>query len=288
MFLECFPTERQDAFLLGQRHAFEFWGGVPRLVVYDNLKPAVARILQGHRRTEQEAFVHFRSAYLFEAVFANPCAGWEKGSVENLVGYARRTYLVPVPAVGSLEALNRQLRQQCLEDQQRIMAGRTHSIADLLEAERAQLGPLPERALEIGPVREVLVRTTSRVRFENNEYSAPVRCVGRCLTLKADPFRVRLFRVRLYSGAELVAEHARCYGRHEVAEDFRHYVPLLLEKPFALPFASAVRQALATGELSPLVAPCRPAGRRSARNWSSDVRRWEMAIASSPASWNCV
>src|SRR5262249_51954026 len=44
MFLECFPTERQEAFLLGQRHAFEFWGGVPRSVVYDNLKPAVARI----------------------------------------------------------------------------------------------------------------------------------------------------------------------------------------------------------------------------------------------------
>ena len=35
MFVECFPTQRQDAFLLGQRHAFEFWGGVPRMAVYD-------------------------------------------------------------------------------------------------------------------------------------------------------------------------------------------------------------------------------------------------------------
>ncbi len=52
MFLEVFPTQRQDAFLLGQRHAFEFWGGVPRMVVYDNLKPAVAQLLQGHRRDE--------------------------------------------------------------------------------------------------------------------------------------------------------------------------------------------------------------------------------------------
>ena len=38
MFVECFPTQRQEAFLLGQRHAFEFWGGVPRMAVYDNLK----------------------------------------------------------------------------------------------------------------------------------------------------------------------------------------------------------------------------------------------------------
>ncbi len=92
MFCEVFPTERQEAFLLGQRHAFEFWGRVTRLVVYDNLKPAVLKIHQGHRRLEQEAFRHFHSVYRFEALFASVRAGWEKGSVENLVGYARRTW----------------------------------------------------------------------------------------------------------------------------------------------------------------------------------------------------
>jgi len=56
MFVECFPTQRQEAFLLGQRHAFEFWGGVPRMVVYDNLKPAVIQVLQGHSQHEHEVF----------------------------------------------------------------------------------------------------------------------------------------------------------------------------------------------------------------------------------------
>ena len=63
MFVECFPTQRQEAFLLGQRHAFEFWGGVPRLVVYDNLKPAVVKVLQGHSRREHDVFLHFHSVY---------------------------------------------------------------------------------------------------------------------------------------------------------------------------------------------------------------------------------
>jgi transposase len=85
MFVECFPTQRQEAFLLGQRHAFEFWGGVPRMVIYDNLKPAVLQVLQGHSRREHELFTHFHSVYRFEALFANIHAGWEKGSVENLV-----------------------------------------------------------------------------------------------------------------------------------------------------------------------------------------------------------
>jgi Mu transposase, C-terminal domain len=63
-----------------------------------------------------------------------------------------------------------------------------------------------------------------------------VRYVGQQLSLRADPTAVRVF-----AGEELVACHPRCYGRLQVVEDFRHYVPVLLEKPFAVPFASAVR-----------------------------------------------
>ncbi|HKO23202.1 MAG TPA: hypothetical protein VJY65_00520, partial [Chloroflexota bacterium] len=112
----------------------------------------------------------------------------------------------------------------------------------LLALERAALLPLPERPLEIGQLREVVVRSTGRVRFETNEYSVPVRYVGQRLALKADPFRIRV-----YDHEALVADHPRCYGRAQVVEDFRHYVPLLLEKPFAVPFASALRN----GDLPP-------------------------------------
>ncbi len=236
MFLAAFPTERQDAFLLGQRWAFEFWGGVPRSVVYDNLKPAGAQLLRGHSRQEQQAFRHFHSVYGYEAIVANPHAGWEKGSVENLVGYARRTYLVPIPEADSFADLNALLLRQCQRDQQRVMARRTSAIADLLAEERAQFTPLPEYPVEVGELREVVARSTGRVRFESNDYSVPVRYVGSRLALKADPFSVRLF-----SGDDLVATHPRSYGRGQVVEDFRHYVPLVLAKPFAVPFASALR-----------------------------------------------
>src|SRR5947208_15066736 len=75
MFVECFPTQRQEAFLLGQRHAFEFWGGVPRTAVYDNLKPAVLQVLQGHSQREHELFLNFHSLDRFEALFATVRAG---------------------------------------------------------------------------------------------------------------------------------------------------------------------------------------------------------------------
>jgi hypothetical protein len=105
-----------------------------------------------------------------------------------------------------------------------------------LELERASLGPLPSHAPELGPIVEVLVRSTGRVRFQTNDYSVPIQYAYQRLTLKADPFRVRVF-----GGEEQVADHPRCYQKRQVIEDWRHYVPLLLHKSFAVPFASALR-----------------------------------------------
>lgn len=238
MFVECFPTQRQEAFLLGQQHAFSFWEGVPRIVVYDNLKPAVLQVLQGHSRREHEVFLHFHSVYRFEALFANVASGWEKGSVENLVGYARRNYLVPLPEADDLETINAELRQNCLDDQQRIMARSTDPIASRLAFERKYLGPLPTYVPDLGPIAEVLVHSTGRVRFQTNDYSAPIEYAYQRLTLKADPFRVRLF-----AGEKQVADHPRCYEKRQVIEDWRHYLSLLLKKSFAVPWASALRHA---------------------------------------------
>ncbi|HEX9413467.1 MAG TPA: hypothetical protein VF916_08165, partial [Ktedonobacterales bacterium] len=126
-----------------------------------------------------------------------------------------RTYFVPIPQAPSWEALNRWLRQQCLEDQQRTMAGRDRPIAALLAEEQTHLGPLPAYPPEIGEVREVLVRSTGRVHFQTNEYSTPVRYAGSRLTLKADPFHVRLYAGGALGG-ELVAEHPRLYGLRPV------------------------------------------------------------------------
>ena len=116
------------------------------------------------------------------------------------------------------------------------MAGRTDPIASRLAFERTYLGPLPTHAPDLGPLAEVLVHSTGRVRFQTNDYSVPIQYAYQRLTLKADPFRVRLF-----AGEELVADHPRCYEKRQVIEDWRHYVPLLLKKSFAVPWASALR-----------------------------------------------
>lgn len=94
------------------------------------------------------------------------------------MGYARRTYLVPIPQgerLAELPVLNAVLRERCREDQQRTMAGQTASLAERLAVEQAYLGPLPQYASDVGLVREVVVRSTGHVRFEANVSSVPIQ-----------------------------------------------------------------------------------------------------------------
>lgn len=236
MSVEFFPTQRQDAFLLGQQHAFTFWSGVPRIVVYDNLKAAVLKILQGHNRLEQDCFRHFHTTYGFEALFANVRSGWEKGSVENLVGFSRRNFMVPYPKGATFADINARLLEQEREDQNRVMASKTERIAERFEQERAYLGPLPKRLPAVHPPIEAIVRSTGRVRFETNDYSVPTQYAYQTVTITPDPWTVTL-----WNKGEMIAQHERSYARYQVVEDWRHYVELLKDKPFAVPWASPLR-----------------------------------------------
>src|SRR4051794_35084385 len=97
--VKAYPAERTEASLDGHVSAFSFLGGVPRSILYDNTKLAVARILGDGRRERTRSFAELQSHYLFLDRFGRPGKGNDKGKVEGLVGYARRNYLVPLPEV---------------------------------------------------------------------------------------------------------------------------------------------------------------------------------------------
>src|SRR6266571_5214787 len=99
-FHVAFATQAQEAFLEGHVLAFEYFGAVPNRVRYDNLKPAVVRVLRGRDRTESERFIALRSHYGFDSFFCIPGkdGAHEKGGVEGEIGRFRRRHLVPVPA----------------------------------------------------------------------------------------------------------------------------------------------------------------------------------------------
>lgn len=99
-FVWAYHNEQQESFLDGFVRAFEYFGGVPAIGLFDNLKSAVKKILTGRNRQEQETFIALQAHYVFEAEFCNARRGNEKGIVEGLVGYVRRNALTPVPDPG--------------------------------------------------------------------------------------------------------------------------------------------------------------------------------------------
>jgi transposase len=100
-FHVAFATQAQEAFLEGHVLAFEYFGAVPGRVRYDNLKPAVVRVLRGRDRPESERFIALRSHYGFDSFFCIPGkqGAHEKGGVEGEIGRFRRRHLGPVHVV---------------------------------------------------------------------------------------------------------------------------------------------------------------------------------------------
>ena len=155
-FVMAFPAETTEAFLEGHNHAFAYFQGVPRTILYDNTKLAVARILGDGTRTKARAFTELQSHYLFAEKFGRPGKGNDKGKVEGLVSYARQNFLVPVPRAGSWEELNEKLRGQCTKRRERRLRGHKDTIGERFQKDRELLLPLPAAPYEASIGAEVV------------------------------------------------------------------------------------------------------------------------------------
>jgi len=148
-FHRAYPHANQQAFLEAHELAFTYFGGVFRVLRYDNLKSAVKKILRGHQREEAARFIAFRSHWGFQSEFCTPGEGHEKGGVEGEGGQFRRNHLVPVPKVRNLEELNLLLAAGSKEDESRVIEGRTQSIGAGMIVEREHLLPLAQEGFDL-------------------------------------------------------------------------------------------------------------------------------------------
>ena len=228
-FVAAFPAETTEAFLEAHVRAFAYFGGVPRRILYDNTKLAVAKILGGAERKKTRAFSELQSHYLFADKFGRPGKGNDKGKVEGLVGYARRNFLVPVPRVGSWEELNAHLEEQCRKRRERRLRGHEETIAERFERDRAALLPLPIASYEACEKRTARVSSLSLVRYRGNDYSVPTAYGHREVLVKG-----YVHEVVIACASEIIARHSRSYEREDMVFDPLHYLALLEEKTRAL------------------------------------------------------
>lgn len=243
-FHVAFATQAQEAFLEGHVLALEHFGAVPGRIRYDNLKPAVTRVLRGRDRTESERFIALRSQYGFDGFFCIPGieGAHEKGGVEGEIGRFRRRHLVPVPKAASLAELNELIAAGDVVDDSRVITGRPTTIAAAFAAELPSLMALPAEPFD--PARLLSARVDNRARVSVRQcfYSVPVRYAGRRL-----PVRLSATTVEVLDGAMVVARHERAVGKYVEVLTLDHYLEVLKTKPGALPGATALAQAKTCG-----------------------------------------
>ena len=224
-----YPAETTEAFCDGHVRAFNFFGGVPQSILYDNTKIAVARILGDGKRQRTRGFAELQSHYLFRDRFGRPGKGNDKGKVEGLVGYARRNFLVPIPVFETFEALNAYLLDCCRRRMADRLRGHDETIAQRLERDLAALQrPLPP-AYDACEKVATRVSSLSLVRYRLNDYSVPTTYGHRDVLVRG-----YVHEVVISCGAEVIAHHPRSYERHDFIFDPLHYLALIEQKINAL------------------------------------------------------
>ena len=231
-FVMAFERECTETFWEGHVRAFEFFGGVPWRITYDNTKVCISKIVGPRARELTEGFKQLLSHYLFDPHFCLVRRANEKGVVEGTVKFARLNFLVPVPQVRDFEELNAHLLTMCREDLQRRLWGKTQRKAQLLEEDRVAFRPLPEAAFEACRTVSTIASSQSLVRFDCNDYSVPVEYAHHPVVAKG-----YVDKVVLCCGSKGIAQHARCWDKEHQVFDPRHYLRLAQRKPGSLDHA---------------------------------------------------
>lgn len=225
VYLKFFLNAAMPSFLRGHVGAFEFFGGVPRVLLYDNLKSAVLE-RRGDAIRFHPTLLALAGHYRYEPRPVAVARGNEKGRVERAIRYIRSSFFA-AREFTDVDDLNEQARQWCegISQERKCPGDESMTVGEAFESERGQLLDLPDDAFPTDERAEVTVRKTPYVRFDLNDYSVLPKYVRRVVVVSAT-----LTRVRILDGTTVIGEHERSWKRRDVVENPAHVAELVTWK----------------------------------------------------------
>jgi len=225
IFLRFFLDARMESFLRGHVGAFAAWQGVPRVLLYDNLKSAVLE-RHGAAIRFHPTLLGFAGHYRYEPRPVAVARGNEKGRVERAIRYVRDSFFAARSFV-DLDDLNAQAETWCIGPaaDRRCPDEPQRTVRAVFAEEAGRLLALPDNPAPLLERVTVSVGKTPYVRFDLNDYSIPHTHVRRVLSVLADPHEVRIV-----DGAEVLAVHRRSYDKGAQIEAADHVQALVEQK----------------------------------------------------------
>ncbi|HEY5308885.1 MAG TPA: IS21 family transposase, partial [Casimicrobiaceae bacterium] len=225
IFLRFSLDARMENFLRGHVGAFTTWNGVPRVLLYDNLKSAVLE-RRGDAIRFHPTLLSFAGHYHYEPRPVAIARGNEKGRVERAIGYVRGAFFA-ARRFTDLDDLNAQAEDwsRGLAADRRCPGEPDRTVREVFAAEAPRLLKLPDNPVPLHERVAVKVGKTPYVRFDLNDYSVPHTHVQRTLTVLADTHEVRVV-----DGTQVLACHRRSYDKGEQIEENAHIQALVARK----------------------------------------------------------
>jgi transposase len=225
MFVYFTLDQKLNSFLEGHVRAFEYFGGVPRVLLYDNLKSAVIERL-GKAIRFNPRLLEFSGHYRYEPRPVAVARGNEKGRVERAIRFLRDRFFA-ARSFRDVDDLNAQFASWREEwaHARPCPGDKSMTVAEALDKERERLMPLPVHPFCCDFLHPTSSGKTPYVRFDLNDYSIPFELIRKPLTILASTHTIRI----LDNGEEVV-RHDRSFDRDETIEDPAHISALVEAK----------------------------------------------------------
>ena len=204
---QVLPGENAECVCEGLKAIFEFIGGVPSRIVFDNATGVGRKVSNGVRTTD--LFCACAAHYGFDFSFCNPNSGNEKGNVENKVGTIRSNIFVPVPKIRDFENYNRKLLNFCLE-----LSDKNHWIKgvnelQLFEEDKLALSEMPAKPFNVVRYSSVKTDKQGKIMVDGNHaYSVSPEFAKQTVTVGFSAFNIEIYD----ENGEFICKHTRQYG----------------------------------------------------------------------------
>ncbi|GAE37695.1 IS21 family transposase [Halalkalibacter akibai] len=237
-YFQVFPSENTECLLEGLQRMFQHMGGVPRVIRFDNLSPAVKKVMAKGNRELTQTFERFTLHYGFKYEFCNPGKGNEKGHVEAMVKYVRNNFLLPECMITELDQFNETLWELAEEDRNRPHYEKRIFQSELYLQDKEEWLLLPEKSFECVRYQELKADKYGFVSLDDKQYSTSPRFAQQRVKLCISYNSVMV----LSEKNELIVSHSRLYGTRRKSMVWQPYLDLLSKRPKAIKYSNIYNQ----------------------------------------------